>query len=47
MSLSRTLWGKNLVDMIKENLSKENGGWFDLNNINMENYEFGKLKSLL
>lgn len=47
MSSSRTFWGKNLIEIIKNNLRKENKGWFDLNNINDENYEVGKLKSLL
>lgn len=47
MSISRTLWGKNLVDIIRNTLSKEKSGWFDLNNINLENYDIGKLKGLL
>ena len=40
-------WLSDISQKIKANFSKEKGGWFDLSNINIANYETGKLKSFL
>lgn len=40
-------WLKDVIMIITKNLKDETTGWFNLKNINMENYHAGKLKSLL